>query len=916
MKKILLLPCAMVLTICHAFSQNTIKGKILDFDTQKPIHDAVVQLRNNVQKVKTDVSGNFLISEISDGDYILEISYYGYNSQKFPIQLNGNLVDLGVILLSRSIEEEVGSNFILLSDDELINEDNSTGALAGVFQSAKDVFLRTAAFDFGSSFFRIRGLDGKYGKIILNGIEMNKMIDGRPQWSNWGGLNDVFRNQVHSHGIRPSDDSFGGIQGTTSISARPSEQNPGLRFSYASSNRSYTHRLMATYASGVRNNGFSYVFSGSRRASDEGFQEGTMYDAYSFFGAIEKQFNDNHTVGFTGIFALNQRGKAAPMTQEVFAIKGIRYNEYWGFINGKKVNSRVKKVFEPILQLSHFWRVSNSTKLQTNVAYQFGNISNSRIDFNGGSNPSPTYYQRLPSYNLRNKDIRLAFENLTNFQNSGQLDWNQIFDANITNAQVDAPSSYVIYEDRNDDQLVTLNTILEHKPNEHVTIHSKLEFRKLQSHNYAKVINLLGGKSYLDVNAFASNQIQQQNNLNTPNRFVTEEDHFKYNYHLISSDINGFVQAQFQYSKFDFYASVNFSNRGYQRIGNYQNGRFPDHSFGASEQLNFFNYGIKSGGTYKFTGRHLFSLNFGYFSNPPSLRNTFSNSRENNFTVDHLKSESNINLDLSYLIRYPKWNAKLTGYFIDIRNATEVSFYFADGLRGNNNAFVQEILTGIGQRNIGLEFGVERDITSTIKLKGVAALGQFVYQNNPNLYLTSDDANTSVFNQVFRSKNYTSLLNSYRLANGPQRAFSLGFEYRDPDYWWISSTANFFTNTYVDIAPLNRTSNFYEDSDGLPFNDYEPDLARSLLKQERFDDYLVVNLVGGKSFRFKDAYISIFASINNLFNQTYKTGGFEQARNSNFRELRDDQSLETPVFGNKYWFGRGTNYFITISYRN
>ena len=115
---------------------------------------------------------------------------------------------------------------------------------------------------------------------------------------------------------------------------------------------------------------------------------------------------------------------------------------------------------------------------------------------------------------------------------------------------------------------------------------------------------------------------------------------------------------------------------------------------------------------------------------------------------------------------------------------------------------------------------------------------------------------------------------------------------------------------------MSRTSNFYEDSDGLPFNDYEPDLARTLLEQERFDDYLVVNLVGGKSFRFRDAYISIFASVNNLFNQTFKTGGFEQARNSNFRELRDDRALETPVFGNKYWFGRGANYFITISYRN
>ena len=109
------------------------------------------------------------------------------------------------------------------------------------------------------------------------------------------------------------------------------------------------------------------------------------------------------------------------------------------------------------------------------------------------------------------------------------MDWNRIFDANVTNSQVDAPSSYVFYEDRIDDQLITLNSILEHKPNEHFTIHSKVEFRKVKSHNYAKIINLLGGQSDLDVNSFASTQIQQQNNLHTPNRFITEGDRFKYN---------------------------------------------------------------------------------------------------------------------------------------------------------------------------------------------------------------------------------------------------------------------------------------------------------------------------------------------------------------------------------------------------
>jgi hypothetical protein len=33
-----------------------------------------------------------------------------------------------------------------------------------------------------------------------------------------------------------------------------------------------------------------------------------------------------------------------------------------------------------------------------NLAYQFGKIGNSRLDYQGVNNPDPTYYRNLPSY--------------------------------------------------------------------------------------------------------------------------------------------------------------------------------------------------------------------------------------------------------------------------------------------------------------------------------------------------------------------------------------------------------------------------------------------------------------------------------------------------------------------------------------
>ena len=105
------------------------------------------------------------------------------------------------------------------------------------------------------------------------------------------------------------------------------------------------------------------------------------------------------------------------------------------------------------------------------------------------------------------------------------------------------------------------------------------------------------------------------------------------------------------------------------------------------------------------------------------------------------------------------------------------------------------------------------------------------------------------------------------------------------------------------------------DADGLPLNDYDPVIARELLKQEKFDDYLVVNLVGGKSWKIDDYFVGFFASINNILDEVYKTGGFEQGRNANYRELRDDVNNPKRVFGPKYWYGRGANYFVNVYFR-
>ncbi len=896
------------------YSQNVIRGIIIDNNSKKPLSEVLISIKNTIFTTKTHLNGAFYIKAFSKGNYILEIKLNGFETQNLPLELSNNTIDLGVILLFRDFTDELDLSIITISDDELNNDASAADNISGLLQASKDIFLRTAAFEFSSSFFKVKGLDSGNGKVLINGIQMNKVYDGRAQWSNWGGLNDVLRNQEFSNGLAASNVTFGGILGTTNMNTRASLQRPGTRFSYSSSNRSYVHRAMATHTTGISKNGWAMTFSASRRAGTEGFNDGTSYNAYSVFTSIEKKINDHHSINFTGIFTPNRRGKSSPNTQEVFDLKGIEFNEYWGNLNGRKLNSRIKEVVEPILMLNHYWDISENATLQTNASYQFGKIGNSRLDFNGGANPSPAYYQTLPSYFLRTNDLSGAYISQENFVNNGQLDWYRIFDANTTNTNAGLNNAYVLYEDRNDDKQITVNTIYNLEINNHISINGKLEYKRLRSQNFAEVIDLLGGSGYLDINNFADSEAQMQNDVLNPNRVVGVGDAFRYNFNLKSDFINAFAQGQFKYNKVDFFAAVMVSQITNQREGLYKNGRFENNSLGASEKINFTNYGVKTGATYKISGRNLINANIAYLTQAPTIRNSFSNSRENNNIVEDLKSEKVFSADASYIRRSSIITSRVSAYYTSIKDATEISFYFADGVGGDNTAFVQEIVSGIKKKQLGLELGLEAQVTATIKLKGAAAIGSFVYANNPNLYLTSDVTNEGVFDEKGRSGNYISNLKNYKIAAGPHQAYSAGFEYRDPNYWWIGGTVNFFNNTYVDIAPLTRSRNFYSDADGLTFPDYDLESANQLLQQEKFDAYKVVNLVGGKSWKIDGYYISAFATVNNLLNTAYKSGGFEQGRNANYNELSADKALDKPVFGNKYWYGRGTTYFLNLNF--
>lgn len=933
-------------TLSSGWAQSTtIEGKVIDVYSGKGFEDVEVQLEGTLYHTRTASDGTYRIQDrdLPLGDQILVIKKEDYRVKRIPVVLEKDQTrELGTTLLEldlSAIQSQIG--IISLSEEQLMDDQGDQFNIAGLLQSTRDVFLNTAAFEFSATFFRPRGLDNAYGKVLINGIEMNKQLDGRPQWANWGGLNDVLRNREFYRGLKPNDYGFGDLAGTSYIDMRASQYRKGGRLSFAMANRSYQGRLMGTYSTGLGKSGWASAFSVARRFGTEAFVEGNSYSANSFFASVEKRLSEDHSFNFLAIYTPNKRGRSTALTQEVRDLKNIRYNPNWGYQDGRIRNSRMRRISEPIFILSHNWNLSDTTLWNTSFGFQTGQRGNTRIDnggtrlvqvdgqdtyLGGGRNPLPNYYQRLPSYFLRDPnpsphDFQLAYLAEQAFLDNGQVDWTALYRANGIATDAGGNSVYVVQEDRTDDRQFSFNSVFSTDLSQNMILTANLHYRDLRSENFARIDDLLGGEGYLDVDFFAEDDVNlivedlAQSDLRNKNRIAFEGERYKYNYELSAQFIEGFGQVEFQNHNLDSYLGLRAGRTVYQRDGLYENGNFPgSRSFGKSKQQQFNTYSVKAGLLYKASGRHLIDANIALLTKAPHLRNTFGNPRQNNDIIQGAIVEKIRSVDLSYLYRSTVIEARISGYYIAIEDQNEIGFYFTENISGlgpGQNAFIQEITTGIETDRAGIEIGVEAQISPTIKLRAVGSIGQYRYTNNPNLYITSDD-----FQGNLTFGDGSSKLKGYHLASGPERAFNLGFEYRDPSYWWFGISGNRYSNAYIDVNNLARTANFTSDFDGQPFNDYDPEIARDLLEQEQFHPYYLLNVVGGKSWRIRRYYVGFFATISNVLDQEYTTGGFEQGRYATYRDRNTDQNRRYgSLFGPRYFFGYGSTYYFNIYFQ-
>ncbi len=903
----------MFMNVMMTYGQS-IRGKIIDVNTRQEQPAVQVSLKNTDFTVFTNGLGNFEFKDVTSGSYTLVAMVNEAEVIVASVTVDGKDLDLGPLGVQMVSANVASMDISVIDVTDLAGIENENDNFSGVLSAGRDPFVSASTFNLSSGRFRPRGYFNEDTEMYMNGMLMNDQDDGRVLWTAWNGLNDVLRNRANLINLNESDYTFGGIGGATFIDLRASSQRKEAKITYANSNRTFQHRLMASYSTGLLKNGWAFSATASHTYGAQGYIQGTHIQANGYFLSVDRKINDKHLLNFVVFGSPQRKGRSTGAIQEMYDLSGSNfYNPNWGFQNGEVRNSREYRINQPVTMLRHDWNISKKTTVMSSLGYQFGKFGSTRLDWYEASDPRPDYYRKLPSFAETEEGKQRITEFYQASEANRQLNWDAMYQANanrfftIDNANGIAGNSvsgklaaYILESENYDNKKLSFNSVINSQINNNLSLTAGLQYLDEKVHYYRRVEDLLGADFYIDFNRFAlrdfpNNPNAGQNDINNPSRILKEGDIFGHNYNINSTKSLAWGQASLKTSTLDYFLGLSLASQSFYREGYTRVGLFPDNSFGKSETQTFFNYGLKGGVTYKYDGRNYIVLNGSYRTRAPFANESFVSPRVRDQIASNLTNEKITAFDLSYLARYTNFKARVSAFYTNFQDKITNDVFYHEEFR----TFVNYLMTGIDRRHMGVEIGMEYNLTSKITLTAAGSVGEYVHTSRPLVTISRDNsAEDFVQDRVVYIKDYY-------VTGMPQVAGTVGFAYRSTKYWNWNLNVNGFAQNYLSFNPDRRTI------EGVaPINpDTQAELLGKVKDQERLPDAITVDLSVGKSHRFRNgAYIRVNLNAGNILNNTnFKTGGFEQLR---FDFVEKDVDRFPP----RYFYSYGINYNLNVAY--
>ncbi|MHA6247030.1 TonB-dependent receptor [Pontibacter sp. CAU 1760] len=767
MKKCLLFVIALVISVANvgsAFAQSTVTGKIVDATTKEPLPGATVILKGTERAVPASLDGSFLMKLDNDAATTLLVNYVGYIQREVNVAAGQGTRKLGTVLLepnvtsinevvitanSYAIDRETPVAMSTISS-EIISEKASNQEFPELLKSTPGVYATKQGGGFGDSRINLRGFQSENVAVMINGVPVNDMENGRVYWSNWAGLTDVTKSMQVQRGLGASKVAVPSIGGTINIITKTTDATKGGSLYYGIGNNGY-NKVGFSFATGLNEKGWAFATSASKTEGN-GWAEGLQFEGYNYFFNVSKLINDKHTISLTGFGAPQYHGQrqSRQSIQEFRnAPQGLRWNPDWGVKNGEVVNVEDNFYHKPQISLNHYWNINKSSFLSTAIYVSKGT----------GGGGGITTDRSLNVDTIRTGDMYSPY------------DLDQIVDINQNS--VDGHARAYRYASRNDHTWFGALSTYQKSLNENFNILGGIDLRHYKGEHFREVYDLLGADYMLD-----------NSNINNPNNRARVGDKISYNNDGVVLWEGGFLQGEYTDGVLSAFVSLAASNTSYKRIDYFQ------YTEGNQETdfQNFFGYQVKGGANYNLTENHNVFANLGYFEKAPFFNAVFLNNA-NVINKDAVNEKI-----LSYELGYGYRSAKLNGNINLYRTAWN-DRSFTRAITGQSGELFFANLLGVDALHQGVELDFAYQPSSKLNVRGMASVGDWTWQNNIDevTVFNEDRTESETFGPMY--------MKGIKVGDAAQTTAAIGASYRVVDELKIGVDYNYYTDFFAQFDP-------------------------------------------------------------------------------------------------------------------
>ena len=745
MKKLLILFVSVMATVAMFAQSVAVSGTVIDADSKEPLIGVSILEVGTTNGMITDLDGNFQIN-VTAGT-ALQLSYVGYETQEIKV---GKMHNLGVIELQ---PEAVGLEDVTIVGQIAvqrktpiavsqvtaleIEERLGGGEFVEVLKNTPGVHANANGGGWGDSEIWMRGFDNTNIAMMINGVPMNGMENGKVYWSNWQGLADVTSVMQTQRGLGASKMSAPSVGGTINIVTKGLDAKKGGTVSYSMGDNGY-NKVTFSVSTGLMSNGWAITVMGARTWGD-GYIQGTSFEGYNYFANISKRINENHQLSLTAFGAPQQHyQRSSGLTMKEWnnvrkymkdGVHFSRYNPTYGYDDFGNQNSANYNVYhKPQISLNHIWQIDHKSSLSTTAYVSLGRGYGRTAE--PGLNSSYSYTDL--TYGANYGTLSQTFRRADGTFDYGAVMWannpeNPIYDPSSDQYEkMYAGSQLVICENRNDHNWYGLTSTYSNKFADMFDFYAGIDVRYYQGKHNATVSDLLGGEYFIDATRAKVKGINNAAALDPMWQYekLTIGDIAYRNYDGFVVQEGAFAQLEYNQNNWSAFVNGSVNYNHYWKVDYF----YYDAEKGKSDVLGFLGGTIKAGANYEFNKNHNAFINVGYISRAPNLDyGAFMNASTSNAVNVEAKNEQIASAEIGYGFHNQYVNVAVNGYFTEWMDKTMTkSGTLSDPAQ--TEYFMN--MTGVNARHMGLEFEVKARPTKWLEVSAMLSLGDWKWDSD------------------------------------------------------------------------------------------------------------------------------------------------------------------------------------------